>query len=82
MGHFAEIQGQMKALLSTIFHSGGMDGCGGSTRTSELILSRFGMERAKVMENLKVRRSGRRGFSTRTLLQIYGLKVSLVNLTV
>ena len=63
------------------FHSGGMDWCGGSTRTKKLILSGFGMERVEVMEKLKVRWCGRRGFSTRTLLQIYGLKVSLVNPT-
>ena len=57
-------------------NNGDIDGCGGSTYTCKL-----GMERAEVTEKLKVRRSGRRGFSTRTLLQIYGLKVNLVNLT-
>ena len=51
-------------------HSGGMDGCGGSTRTNKLILSRLGMERVEVMEKLKVRWCGRRGFSTQTLVQI------------
>ena len=49
-------------------HSGGMNGCGESTWTRKLILSRLGMERAKFMEKLKIRRSGRRGFSTRNLL--------------
>ena len=63
------------------FHSGGMDGCGGSTWTNKLILSRLGMERVEVMENLKVRWCGKRGFSTKTLLQIYGFKVSLVNIS-
>ena len=62
-------------------HNGGMNGCGGSTWTSKLILSKLGMKRAKVMEKLKIRRSGRRIFSVRALLQIYGLKVSLVNPT-
>ena len=65
----------------SVFHSGCVDGGGGGTWTSKLILSRLGMKRAKVMEKLKFRRSGRRGFSTRTLLQIYGLKVSVVNPT-
>ena len=59
--------------------SGGMDGCGESTWASKLILRRLGMKRVEVMDKLKVRRSGMRGFSTRALLQIYGLKVSLVN---
>ena len=36
------------------FHSDGMDGCSGSTWTDKLILNRFGMERAKLMEKLKV----------------------------
>ena len=62
-------------------HSGCVDGDGRGTWNKKLILSRLGIERAKVMEKLQVRRSGRRGFSTRTLLQIYGLKVSLVNIT-
>ena len=47
----------------------------------ELILSRFEMKRAEVMEKLKVRWSERRSFSTGALLQIYWLKVSLVNPT-
>ena len=55
------------------FNSGCVDGGGRGTWTSKLILSRIGIKRAKVMEKLKVRRSGRRGFSTRTLLQIYRL---------
>ena len=61
------------------FHSGGMNGCGGSTWTNLLVLRRFGMERAKVVEKLEIRWGGRRGFSTRTLLQIYGIKVRMVN---
>ena len=64
-----------------VFHNGGMNGCGGSTWTNKLILSRLGMKRAEVMEKLKFRRSGRRGFSTRTLLQIYGLEVNLVDIS-
>ena len=51
-------------------HNGGMDGCGGSNWTNKLILNRFGMERVKVMEKLKVRWCGRRVFSTRTMLKI------------
>ena len=62
-------------------HNGGMDGCSGSTWTSRLILRRFGMERVKVVEKLKIRWGGRRSFSTRTLLQIYGFEVSMVNPT-
>jgi len=45
-----------------------IDGCGGSTWAKKLILSRLGMKRYKVVEKLKVRRSGRRGFSTGALL--------------
>ena len=51
-------------------HSGGMNGCSGINWTSKLILNRFGMERVKVMEKLKVRWCGRRSFYTRTLVQI------------
>ena len=40
-------------------NSGGLDGCGGCTWASDLILSRFGMVGAKVMEKLKVGRCGR-----------------------
>ena len=62
-------------------HNGSMDECGGSTWTNRLILSIFGMERVKVLEKLKIRWGGRRSFSTRTLLQIYGFEVSMVNPT-
>ena len=62
-------------------HSGGVNGCGRSTWTNRLILIRFGMERAEVMEKMKIKWGGRRGFSTITLLQIYGLKVGMVNPT-
>lgn len=65
----------------SVSNNGCVEGCGGSAWTSKLILSRFGMERVKVMEKLKIRRGIRRSFSTITLLQIYGLKVSLGNLT-
>ena len=65
----------------SVLHSGCVDGRGRGTQTNKLILSILGMKRAKVMKKLKIRRSGRRGFSARTLLKIYGLKVSLVNPT-
>lgn len=65
----------------SVLHSGCVDGGSGSTQTRKLILRRLGMKRTKVMEKLKVRGSGRRCFSTRNLLQTYGLKVSLVNPT-
>ena len=66
----------------SVLNNGSMDRCGGSTWTSKLFLSRFFMERAEVMEKLKIRRSGRRWFSAEILLQIFGLKVRLVNITV
>ena len=51
-------------------HSDGMDGCGRSTWTNRLILSRFGTERVKVVEKLKIRWGRRRGFSTEALVKI------------
>lgn len=68
-------------MKKCVFHNVGMNGCGGSTWTNKLILSRNGMKISKVMEKLKIKRSRRRGFSAMTLLQISGLKVSLVNPT-
>ena len=62
-------------------HSGGVNGCSGSTQTSKLILSRLGVKGAKVMEKLEIKWCGRRSFSAKTLLQVYGLKISMVNST-
>ena len=62
-------------------HSGGVNGCGRSIWTSKLILSRLGVKRSKVVENLEIRWRGRRSFSARTLLQVYRLKVAMVNPT-
>ena len=60
-------------------HSGGAKGCGRSTWTKKLILSRFGVKISKVVEKLEIRWCGRRSLSARTLLQVYGLKVGMVN---
>ena len=62
-------------------HRGGMNGYGRSTWTGRLILSRIEMKRAKVVEKLEIRWCGRRSFSAMTLLQVYGLKVGMVNPT-
>ena len=62
-------------------HSGGVNGCGESAWTSKLILSRLGVERAKVVEKLEIKWCGRRSFSAKTLLQVYGLKVGMVDPT-
>ena len=62
-------------------YSGSVNGCGGSTWTSKLILSRHGMKRAKVVENLEIRWCGRRSFSAKTLMQVYGLKIGMVDST-
>ena len=37
----------------SVLKSGSMDGCGGSTWTNKLIMTRFDMERAEVVEKLK-----------------------------
>ena len=65
----------------SVLNSGCVDGSGGRTWTSRLIMSRFAMERTEVVEKLKIRRSGRRCFSAKVLLQICELKVRLVNIT-
>ena len=57
----------------------GVNGCGRSTWTSKLILRRLGMERAKAVEKLEIGWCGRRSFSAKTLLQVYGLKISMVD---
>ena len=62
-------------------HSGGVNGCGGSTQNSKMILSRLGVKRAKVVEKLEIRWCGRRNFFSRTLLQVYGLKIGMVDST-
>ena len=57
-------------------HNVGVNGCGGSTWTSKLILSRLGMKRAKVMEKLEIKWCGRRNFSAKTLLgyeKVFGM---------
>ena len=60
-------------MEGSVLNSGCVDGCGGSTWTSKLILSRFAMEKAEAVEKLKIRRSGRRCFFAKNFLQIYGL---------
>ena len=49
-------------------HSGGVNGCGRSTWTSKLIMSKLEVKGAKVMEKLEIRWCGRRNFSARTLV--------------
>ena len=62
-------------------HSGGVNGFGRSTWMSKLILRRLGIKRAKVVEKLEIRWHGRRSFSAKTLLQVYGLKIGMVDST-
>ena len=62
-------------------HSGGVNGCGESTQTSKLILSKLGVKRSEVVEKLEIRWCGRRKFSIGTLLQVYGLKIGMVDST-
>ena len=61
--------------------SGGVNGCGRSTWISKLILSRLGVERAKVVEKLEIRWCGRRSFFAKTLLQVYGVNIGMVDST-
>ena len=45
-----------KWMKWSVLNSGSVDGCGGSTWTSKLIMSRFVMEITEVVEKLKIRR--------------------------
>ena len=64
----------------SVLKNGCVDGSGGNAWTNRFILNIFFMERTEVVEKLKIR-SGMRDLSTKFLLQIYGLKVRLVNIT-